>query len=343
MPQPSLFHTSKYRAITPIHFVPRFCSQCGSILEKKFVREEKCKRLRCSQCGFIAYLNPVPVAGAIPHRNGKILLLRRGIEPAKSAWTFPAGFVELGESVRQAAIRETKEEVGVKIVPGEVLGIYSYSDAGVATIVYLAEVVGGSIRNSIEAEEVREFFPQEIPWHELAFRSTRDALKDWAHLNREGSEGRICATLCYIRKNGKTLMLHRAKRAEDIHQGKWNGLGGKIEAGETPEECVVREVKEESGLHIKDPSFRGVLTFPGFDGENDWIVFLFVASQFSGKLSESNEGKVRWIPDGELVHLDLWEGDKHFLKWLGKKKFFSAKFVYKKWQLKNHHVTFYSP
>src|SRR3990170_4499507 len=97
---------SSMKKITPIHFVPKFCTQCGSALAKKFVREEKCRRLCCSRCGFIAYLNPTPVAGAIAERNGKLLLLKRGIEPAKGKWTFPAGFVELWETVPQAAIRE---------------------------------------------------------------------------------------------------------------------------------------------------------------------------------------------------------------------------------------------
>ena len=151
----------------------------------------------------------------------------------------------------------------------------------------------------------------------------------------------ICATLCYVRKNGKTLMLHRVKKDKDIHEGKWNGLGGKMEPGETPEECVVREVREESGLKIRKPSLRGILTFPGFDGENDWLCFLFVARHFTGKIIESDEGALSWVPNGNLVHLPLWEGDKHFLNWLQRKRFFSAKFVYKKGRLKRHHVIFY--
>ena len=151
----------------------------------------------------------------------------------------------------------------------------------------------------------------------------------------------ICATLCYVKKDGKTLMLHRTKKLEDIHEGKWNGLGGKMEAGETPEECVAREVFEESGLKIKNPALRGILTFPGFDSENDWICFLFVARRFTGKLIESDEGALSWIPDNKLVHLPLWEGDRYFLGWLKKKRFFSAKFVYKKGRLEEHEAIFY--
>lgn len=167
------------KKITPIHFVPKFCSQCASRMTVKFIEEENRKRLFCRKCGFIAYLNPQIVAGAIAVRDGKILLLRRGIEPAKHTWTFPGGFVELGETVRDAAVRETKEETGVDIVPSKILGLYSYPDAGVATAVYLADVVGGSIQTSKEAEEIKEFSKKAIPWSELSFQSTRDALTDW--------------------------------------------------------------------------------------------------------------------------------------------------------------------
>lgn len=136
-------------------------------------------------------------------------------------------------------------------------------------------------------------------------------------------------------------MLHRVKKANDVHEGKWNGLGGKMELGETPEECVVREVKEESGLSIHSPVLKGVLTFPGFDGENDWLVFLFVAHQSSGKLIDSSEGHLQWIPDKKLTQLPLWEGDKFFLRWLNRKIFFSAKFIYKNGRLKKYHVSFH--
>src|SRR6476469_9924460 len=95
---------------------------------------------------------------------------------------------------------------------------------------------------------------------------------------------KVCATLCYVQKGGKTLMLHRVKKKNDIHEGKWNGLGGKMEQGETPEECVIREVREESGLRIDQPELRAILTFPEFDGHDDWLVFLFVANRFSGEL-----------------------------------------------------------
>src|SRR3989338_3955048 len=116
-------------AITTIHFIPRFCSQCGGKLKTKFIPEEKRRRLHCPACDFIAYLNPPVVAGAIPEKGGKILLLRRGIDPARHAWAFPAGFVELGEAGAEAAVREAREETGVEIEVGGIIGVYSYSDA----------------------------------------------------------------------------------------------------------------------------------------------------------------------------------------------------------------------
>lgn len=86
-------------------------------------------------------------------------------------------------------------------------------------------------------------------------------------------------TLCYVRNGDKTLMIHRNSREGDFHLGKYNGLGGKFEAGESPEECVIREIKEESGLDITEPQLKGVITFPLFDGVDDWYVFLFVTEK----------------------------------------------------------------
>jgi 8-oxo-dGTP diphosphatase len=149
------------------------------------------------------------------------------------------------------------------------------------------------------------------------------------------------ATLCYIRNNGKTLMIHRVKKVNDYHQGKWNGLGGKFDQGETPEECVIREVEEETGLNIKSPHLHGLLTFPMFDGIEDWYVFVYTADEFEGKLIDSSEGNLAWIPNNELTKLNLWDGDQFFLPWLFQDKFFSAKFIYKDGKMKDYSVTFY--
>ncbi|HPB30073.1 MAG TPA: 8-oxo-dGTP diphosphatase [Candidatus Sumerlaeota bacterium] len=154
----------------------------------------------------------------------------------------------------------------------------------------------------------------------------------------------IPATLCYVRDRGRTLMLHRIKKLQDIHEGKWNGLGGKFEPGESPEECVIREVCEESGLFITQPRLKGYIVFPRFDGANDWHVFIFTAEHFTGELLDSPEGRLEWIDDERLFDLNLWEGDRIFLPWvLGQAPFFTAKFLYDRGSLQSHSVIFYSP
>jgi len=151
------------------------------------------------------------------------------------------------------------------------------------------------------------------------------------------------ATLCYVqdKKSKSTLMIHRVKRENDYHHGKWNGLGGKFEPGESPEECAVREVKEESGLNAKSIKMKGFITFPLFDGVEDWHVFLFVIDDYDGEQIDSNEGNLEWIPNEKLTEINLWEGDKYFIPWLFEDKFFSAKFVYEDGKYISHTVHFY--
>jgi 8-oxo-dGTP diphosphatase len=151
------------------------------------------------------------------------------------------------------------------------------------------------------------------------------------------------ATLCYItdKKRNSTLMLHRIKKENDYHQGKWNGLGGKLNEGESPEECAMREIKEESGLTVANPLLKGFLTFPHFDGVDDWYVFVFTFNEFEGSLIDSPEGKLEWIPNNQLTSLNLWEGDKIFLEWIFKEKIFSAKFNYENGKFLDYSVSFY--
>ncbi len=151
------------------------------------------------------------------------------------------------------------------------------------------------------------------------------------------------ATLCYVldKKNNKTLMIHRVKKENDYHSGKWNGLGGKFDSGESPEECAIREVYEESGLKIKEPRMHGFITFPNFDGKDDWYVFIFTADNFGGNITDSNEGNLEWIPNEKLAALNLWDGDKIFIEWLSQEKFFSAKFIYEAGKFMNYEVFFY--
>jgi 8-oxo-dGTP diphosphatase len=151
----------------------------------------------------------------------------------------------------------------------------------------------------------------------------------------------ILATLCYIKHDGHTLMVYRNKKPNDMHEGKWNGLGGKFEPGESPEECVIREVWEESGLEIRNPKMHGLLMFPSFKGD-DWYVFVFTAKKFSGELMTSSpEGKLEWISDEELTSLNLWESDQIFFPWLEDERFFSAKFIYDNDEMQTYEMTFH--
>lgn len=150
----------------------------------------------------------------------------------------------------------------------------------------------------------------------------------------------LLATLCYLKLNGHTLMVHRNRKVNDIHAGKWNGLGGKFEPGETPEECVIREVYEESGLSIRNPKLCGLLMFPKFKG-NDWYVFAFTSSDFTGELIDSPEGKLEWIPDEKVLELTLWESDHIFMPWIREGKFFSANFEYDGDRMRGYDVVFH--
>jgi 8-oxo-dGTP diphosphatase len=154
------------------------------------------------------------------------------------------------------------------------------------------------------------------------------------------------ATLCYVREGigagGHTLMLHRIKKANDMHAGKWNGLGGKVEGGESPEECAIREVWEESGLMMVDPVLRGIITFPHFSKGEDWYTYIYVAYAYTGELIDSTEGVLAWVENEKLFDLNLWPGDRVFMRWLDDQRFFSAKFVYVAGELTKYDVLFYT-
>lgn len=171
----------------------RFCPECGGGLAERLVEGESRPRLVCDGCGFIFYLNPKVTAAALPIKDGRVFLVRRGIEPRKGAWTFPSGFVELGETVEEAALRETREETNLQAELRDLLNVYSKAGLGIITVVYLARVVGGEPALGPETLEIASFAPQEIPWEELAFDSTRMALREWVRGAAELPSGRSAA------------------------------------------------------------------------------------------------------------------------------------------------------
>jgi len=135
-------------------------------------------------------------------------------------------------------------------------------------------------------------------------------------------------TLCYIEKDGAWLMLHRTKKKADQSHDKWLGIGGKFEDAESPEECMLREVYEETGLTVTDYDYRGIVTFVSDVWETEYM-HLFTASGFTGELLDCGEGELAWIPKEAVLGLKLWEGDKLFLERLmSDSEFFSLKVVY---------------
>ncbi len=124
----------------------------------------------------------------------------------------------------------------------------------------------------------------------------------------------IKTTLCYIEKDGKYLMLYRNKKKNDVNEGKWVGVGGKFEPGETAEECLLREVREETGLILKSWHFYGIVNFVS-DKWDDEAMYLYLGKDFDGEILEScKEGELRWIDKSEILNLSLWEGDVYFLR-----------------------------
>ena len=137
-------------------------------------------------------------------------------------------------------------------------------------------------------------------------------------------------TLCYLEKDGQYLMLHRVKKKDDLNEGKWVGIGGKFEEGESPEDCLCREVFEETGLTLQSWRYRGIITFVSDQSKmGTEYMHLFTSDRFSGTMHENDEGVMRWVPVGEVPSLNLWEGDRIFLKYLLEERpFFSLKLCY---------------
>jgi len=142
----------------------------------------------CSRCRFVIYLNPQVVGATLPEQDGAILLTRRSINPGRGLWTFPGGFVDFGESVTDAAVRETFEETGLTVDLTGLHNVYTYPDAPVI-VVYRARVIGGALATCDENDALAWVRPAAIPWDALAFPSTRDALREWVAARGETPGG----------------------------------------------------------------------------------------------------------------------------------------------------------
>lgn len=166
----------------------RFCPKCGGDLDFKRIREHEPERLVCRRCEFVFFLNPKVAAGTLFHLGGNLVLLKRAIEPGYGKWVFPGGFVDQGETVIEAAIRETREEANVEVQVHDLIDVFSYAGSPVVVVAYAAEIVSGEPAACDESLELEAFAPSDIPWEELAFPSTRDAVQ--AYLQRFHGEPR---------------------------------------------------------------------------------------------------------------------------------------------------------
>jgi ADP-ribose pyrophosphatase YjhB (NUDIX family) len=166
----------------------RFCPACGGELERRSLKAGDPDRLVCRSCGFVFYLDPkVAVGTVITTEDSRLVLVRRAIDPGYGLWVFPGGYVDRGEEVRAAAVREAREESGLEVRLEQLIDVYSYSGNAPIIVVYAATAVGGDLCSDDECLEARLFAAEEIPWDALAFRSTADALRDYLAGVRHGN------------------------------------------------------------------------------------------------------------------------------------------------------------
>ncbi len=167
---------------------PCYCILCGAGLERRRPVDDHRERKVCPACGHVHYQQPKIAAGVVVELDGGVVLIRRGVPPRRGTWSFPCGFMEIDETVEQAAIRETREESGLEVELTGHLGTYSYVQSwhggSVVVVAYSGRVTGGEPRAGDDATELRIARPEEIPWAELAFESSRSALEDWLKRRR---------------------------------------------------------------------------------------------------------------------------------------------------------------
>jgi 8-oxo-dGTP diphosphatase len=158
----------------------RFCPVCGGALESRSLKNGDPARLVCTACGFVFYLDPKLAVGTIiADEQNRVVLVRRAIEPGYGKWVFPGGYVDRGEEVQAAAVREAREETGLDVRLDRLINIYSYAGRVPVIVVYAATMIGGCLGCDDEGLEARFFEPDTIPWQELAFRSTHEALREF--------------------------------------------------------------------------------------------------------------------------------------------------------------------
>ena len=165
----------------PEHY--KFCPLCGGRLENRLIKAGEPERLVCTACGFIFFLDPkLAVLALVPYQEG-LVMVRRAIEPGYGLWVVPGGFVDLGEKVEDAVVRETLEEVNLTVRVVRLLNVHSYRHSRTVVLSYITEYLSGELAPGDEELEARSFTPAEIPWDSIAFSSTRDALKEYLRIH----------------------------------------------------------------------------------------------------------------------------------------------------------------
>jgi ADP-ribose pyrophosphatase YjhB (NUDIX family) len=157
----------------------RFCPQCGGRLEKRLIKPGEPQRLVCTACDFIFYIDPKLSVIAVIPMDGGVVMVRRAINPGYGLWVVPGGFVDMGEVVEEAVVRETQEETFLTVRPIRLLNIYSYPDHRTIIAAYVTEYISGELGAGDETLEARVFGLNEIPWPKIAFSSTKEALREY--------------------------------------------------------------------------------------------------------------------------------------------------------------------
>ncbi len=157
----------------------KFCPQCGGLLQKRLLKSGEPERLVCTACGFVFYIDPKLAAIALVPLDGGLVLVRRAIDPGYGLWVVPGGFVDAGEPVEEAVVRETLEETHLTVQVKRLFNVYSYRNHRTVVLAFLTEYLKGELAAGDETLEARVFRPQEIPWEKIAFSSTRDALREY--------------------------------------------------------------------------------------------------------------------------------------------------------------------